>query len=111
MYMAFVYYALLHGLAIWGSTFFQKGHFIKTAFAFIVVAGVLIILNEQLMQLVWGRDINGAMPFTSISFKEGEEQASVAFPEAYSTLLSFIPLVLAALFWAASYKLLQEKQV
>ncbi|GHA79774.1 hypothetical protein [Pontibacter akesuensis] len=111
MYMSFVFYALLHGLAIFGSAFFKKGHFIKSAFAFVVIMLLIILLNEQVMQLVWSRDLKGAVPFSDITFLENQELMRIAPPEGLQSLAYGIPVVLAVLFWAAAYSLLKEKQV
>lgn len=111
LYLVYLFYAMLHGLFIWGSAFFQKGHFIKTAFTAIILLFVLVNLNTLTMELLWGRELNGAMPFTDISFQEQEGYYTIALPETLERLPYLVPAVLAALFWAAAYKLLQEKQV
>ncbi|WP_276497475.1 hypothetical protein [Pontibacter litorisediminis] len=104
-------YAMVHAVALVGSVYFEKGHFIKTAFVFFIFMVVLVTLNEQVMQLVLGHDV-AATPLGQVRFTENDRLFIVAPPEAVSKWISTISsIVLIGILWLASYARLREKQV
>jgi len=104
-------YAGIHAIAILGSVYFEKGHFIKTAFIFFLSLALLTYLNEQVMQLVLGIDISTA-PFRSITIMDGEMKYYVTAPDVFGEWIdTIIPFLVVCIFWVASYVRLKEKEV
>jgi len=56
-------YAFLHSIAFWGAIYFEKLHFIKTAFFFFVSLGILILLNKTILGVMTGRKVEAVPPF------------------------------------------------
>ena len=42
-------YAMLHAVALWGALFFEKLHFIKTAFSLFILMALLAMANKPVM--------------------------------------------------------------
>lgn len=111
IYEAFLYYAALHAGALWGAIFFEKNHFIKTAFGALVLAVVLVSANYQVVKAFADDDLQMASPFSGITLKETVGFYRVGLPEAQAQWYILLPLVLAALLWRATYLRLTEKQL
>ena len=108
VYRAFFYYAALHAGALWGAIFFQKAHFIKTAFAGLVLAVVLVAANYQVLKAFVGPGLEMASPFSGITLTGAYR---VSLPDAQAQWYILLPLALAALLWCAAYARLTEKQL
>ncbi|TPE44243.1 hypothetical protein [Pontibacter mangrovi] len=104
-------YAMVHAVALVGAVYFEKGHFIKTAFVFLLFMIVLVTLNKQVIQLVLGHDLS-AMPFGGVTLTENDRMFNVAPPKQFSEWLnSALGVVLMLILWIAAYARLREKQV
>lgn len=104
-------YAGVHAVAILGSIYFEKGHFIKTAFVFFISMLLLVFLNEQVMELVFSQEVS-AFPFKNISFMEGKNKWFITAPEIFKSWIeTWIPLLIVLILWLAAYARLREKQV
>ncbi len=108
VYEVFFYYAALHAGALWGAIFFEKNHFIKTAFGALVLAVVLVAANYQVIKAFVGDKLQMASPFSGITLTGAYH---VSLPEAQAQWYTLVPLVLAALLWRATYLRLTEKQL
>lgn len=106
-----VIYAMLHGIAIWGAVAFEKMPFIKTALGFFLLALLLIVLNNNLLEWMFDRELNNAVPFGNVSFQEQKEYFSVKLPEGQENLIGLFPAFMAALLWLAALVRLKEKQI
>lgn len=102
---------LLNGVGLWGAIYFEKAHFIKTGFAVFLLLGVLWMVNHQLLKLLISPDLRVSPPFTSVVFSQGTQFYSIGLPDAQSNWLGWVPLLLAALLWLASYFRVAEKQI
>ncbi|WP_201981374.1 hypothetical protein [Hymenobacter rubidus] len=101
---------LLNGVGLWGAIYFEKAHFIKTAFAVLLLMGVLSVLNFQVMKhLVPG--LRPMPPFTSPTLFEGQQATQLGLPDGQMNWLGWVPLLLAGLLWVASYFRVAEKQL
>jgi hypothetical protein len=98
----------LHGLALFGSIFFPRLAFVKTAFLFLGLAVLLGILNFQVLNSWLGGNLGMAIPFGAASVQGA---GPLQLPEAQERWLVGLPLALAALLWAAAYARLTEKQL
>ena len=107
IYRVVYLYLVLHGLALWGSIFFRRLQPVKIAFlgfGLIILAG---ILNYQVVARLLGGKLNQAFPFGAAVLDTGV----VNVPDHQLQWLVALPLVLAALLWAAAYARLTEKQL
>ncbi|AMJ66834.1 hypothetical protein [Hymenobacter sp. PAMC 26628] len=111
VYEVFFYYAALHAGALWGAIFFEKNHFIKTAFGALILAIVLVAANYQVVKAFAGDKLQMASPFSSITLNDATGFYRVSLPDAQAQWYILLPLALAALLWRATYLRLTEKQL
>jgi hypothetical protein len=111
MPLLFLSYAMLHGFSLWGAVFFNKLHFIKTAFIFFITIVLLSIINTSFVEALIGREIRTATPFATISFYEKHRYVWVDVVRQTDPLVIGVFIVVAIIFWAAAYYRLKEKQV
>ncbi|WP_448699083.1 hypothetical protein ACFGVR_19275 [Mucilaginibacter sp. AW1-3] len=123
-YIIFIAFAFLHSIVIYGAIYFNKLHFIKTAFSFFVVLMVIWLLNDQVLQLMIHHRINGNPPFTGLNFEyeimpktnpgtnAATSYANVDLPGngAMNWILAMFTLLSVTL-WCAAYYRLKEKKV
>ncbi len=106
-----LFFAMLHAAGLWGAIFFEKAHFVKTAFGAFALLAVLSLSNYQVLRLLLGEGVRFSPPFTDATLVEGEQYYSLALPEAQAGWLALLPLALAALLWLAAYFRVTEKQL
>ena len=102
---------ILHAVALWGAIYFEKAHFIKTAFVVFGLFGVLSVLNYQALKLLISPEVRPMPLFTKVVLTEGSKFYSLDVPEGQMVWLSAVPVALAALLWAAAYFRVTEKQL
>lgn len=110
--LAFVFFSVLHAVALFGSAFFRKLHFIKTGFIFFIVLVVTVVSNSIFLKAITGLPIvKMAIPFGFAHFFINEKDYSVGVM-GRGPLIDMGTLMLAAvLLWVAAYFKLKEKQV
>ena len=102
-------YSLVHALALYGAIYFQNLHIIKTSFAVLGGVVLMMLLNFWLWKLL-AVELRTAVPFGD-GFVSGKDNFfTVELPHQLQ-LLAILPLLLAALLWAAAYARLTEKQL
>lgn len=110
--ISLVVYAAVSAVFLWGSIFFVKQQFVRTAFAVLVATVVLVVLNIQLVEGLIGREVSGVMPFAGMSFQEGQEWHSVNLSPIQNGWFAEALLGgLMLLGWAGAYLRLTEKEV
>ena len=108
----YLVYAFLHSVAIFGAIYFEKLHFIKTAFAFFISLGILILMNKMLLGIMLGRNVAASPPFGNLRFTEkGQLYDVVLSYKQQGVNINYLVMVLAVIFWVAAYFRLKEKQV
>ncbi|MES1220993.1 MAG: hypothetical protein ABUT20_36170 [Bacteroidota bacterium] len=108
----FLLYAFLHGVAFWGAIFFKKLHFIKTAFAFFILFGLLVGFNKIIFSIMFGSNAATTPPFGSARLYEKGGYTDIGISRMTQGNIMFGLLVLLAiLFWFAAFYRLKEKQV
>ncbi|HEX8348907.1 MAG TPA: hypothetical protein VF598_03025 [Hymenobacter sp.] len=100
-------FLVVHGITLWGSIFFPKQQFIKTACGGLIVSTLLVIVNYQIVERMLGTELRLAYPFGSVGLRSG---SILSLPESQSQWL-LLPLTLAVLLWMAAYARLTEKQI
>lgn len=111
MCFSLVLYAAVNAVFLWGSIFFRKQHFVRTAFGFLIGAVVVSLVNMQVVQGLVGRELSGVLPFAGMSFREGQEWQSVNLAPTQNSWFVLVPLGLMLLAWAAAYRRMTEKQL
>ena len=103
-------YAFLHSVALYGAVFFERLHFIKTAFIFFISLSVLVIINKIMLGALLGRAVESTPPFGNVRFSGSGREVRLAenLQEPY---MIYLVAVLAVIFWIAAYWRLKEKQV
>ena len=108
----YLVYAFLHSITIWGAIYFEKLHFIKTAFGFFISLGILILMNKMLLGTMLGRNVEAAAPFGNLSFIENGHLYDIILSNKQQVINNdYLVTVLAAILWVAAYFRLKEKQV
>lgn len=111
LYMSLVVYAVVNAVFLWGSIFFGKQHFVRTAFGLLLGAVLLSLVNMQVVQALVGRSVSGVLPFAGMSFQEGNAWHSVSLDPVLNGRFLVVPLGVMLLGWAAAYMRLKEKQI
>ena len=102
---------MLHAVALWGAIYFEKAHFIKTAFVVFGLLAVLSVLNHQALKVLVSPGVRPMPVFTKVMFTEADKFYSLDLPAAQTAWLALVPVGLAALLWAAAYFRVTEKQL
>lgn len=110
VYVAFVLYAFLHAICIYGAIYFKKMHFIKTAFIFFMTVIVIWVVNKAVLTSMIHHQVSN-LPFTSVSFEINHQFYNLNPGDTgIHITIGFITLV-SLLIWAATYFRLKEKQI
>lgn len=108
----YLIYAFLHSVAIYGAIYFEKLHFIKTAFAFFISLGILILINKMLLGTMLGRNVAATPPFGNLRFTENGRLYDIVLSyKQHGDRINYLVMGLAVIFWLAAYFRLKEKQV
>ena len=108
MYLVF---AFLHAIAFFGAVYFEKLHFIKTAFTFVIIIAVLIIINKGLLSALLGRTVDASPPFGYLRFGDTGQAVDIKIDSQDSPYLLYLLIILTFILWVAAYFRLKEKQV
>lgn len=108
---ALVEYSLLSAAFLWGSIYFRKQQFIRTAFALILGLALAMAFNLQLVRSLMGHAVDSALPFSVVKVKEDTATYLLTLSPARSAWFLLVPAGLLLLGWAGAYFRLTEKQV
>ena len=104
-------YAAVNAVFLWGSIFFVKQHFVRTAFGVLLAGVVLVALNFKALEALLGHELNTAVPFSGISLHEGKAWYAVVLPDGLGAWFGLVPVGVMLLAWAAAYARVTEKQI
>jgi hypothetical protein len=110
-YQVLLLFALLHAIAFYGAILFEKLHFIKSAFAFFISGGLLILFNKMLLGVLLGIAVVPSPPFSNVRFSENGKMVNVNVTRIEESHVIIPMIVLTLIFWIAAYYRLKEKQV
>ena len=110
-YKVFLLYAFLHAIAFFGAIFFEKLHFIKTAFVFFIGIAVLIVINNLIQHAMLGAIVTINVPFGGLSFMDHNHIKEINLVNADERYILSIASTLTIILWTAAYYRLKEKQV
>ena len=108
MYMV---YAFLHAIAFFGAIYFEKLHFVKTAFTFFIILAALIIINKGLLSALLGRTVDASPPFGYLRFGDTGQAVDIKISSSDDPYLLYLIIILTLILWAGTYFRLKEKQV
>jgi len=108
-------YPLLHGFMLYGSVFFRKNQFVRTAALGLLGLLILAIVNWQVLHVLLGASISLALPFGSATVHGApaafDMMREVSVPAHQLPWLGALPVVLAVMLWVAAYFRFAETQV
>jgi hypothetical protein len=107
----YLLYAFFHSIAFFGAIFFEKLHFIKTAFIFFILIAIAIFLNKIVIGALLGRETGVPVPFGSVRFLDNGRITDININNMPDPYVAYLITVLALIFWVAAYYRLKEKQV
>jgi hypothetical protein len=107
----YLVYAFFHAIAFFGAVYFEKLHFIKTAFIFFIIMVVLIVMNKGILSALLGRTVDATPPFGNLRFANNGNMVDIQLVSPRSPYLIYLFAILTFIFWAAAYFRLKEKQV
>ena len=107
---SFAIYAFCQSIALWGSIYFLRNHFIKTASVILIGFIGISLINLKILKLLVSKDIISALPFSGAAiFKNGNSWRLELPADDSATSLILIAVVL--ILWLGSYFRLKEKEV
>lgn len=107
----FLVYAFLHSIAFVGAVYFEKLHFIKTAFTFFIIIAALIIINKGLLTALLGRTVDASPPFGYLRFGDTGQAVDIKISSQDSPYQLYLIIILTFILWVGAYFRLKEKQV
>jgi len=110
-YLAFLLFAVVHGLALWGAVFFEKLAFIKTATVFFLGLALISFLNYQLLNTWLGDSLRMSVPLMGANLLENNVYYHLELPSIQQNWVGLALFTFSVLFWLAAYARLREKQL
>jgi hypothetical protein len=109
--LIYLFYALFNGLTLWGAVFFEKMHFIKTAVLFFICLIILVLLNNQILNLFIGKDLQGNVPFGGAGIDDHIHFWRIYPDKSITQYSNYIIAFTALLLWVSAFFRLKEKEV
>jgi hypothetical protein len=111
IYIMLILFSFLQSITLFGAVFFEKLHFIKTAFCFFIGFAVVTLFNTLYLKLSVGPNIKPAIPFGTLNFLESGKDYAVGTSDQDTVWIFALLMVIAVLFWIAAYFRIKEKQI
>ena len=110
LYIAYLIYAFLNAIAIYGAVYFKKMHFIKIAFIFFVIGLIIWLGNDAVLSSMIHHSVTNP-PFTGLSFMSDHGFYNVKASDLGNKLVCVMFIVVSFIMWTATYFRLKEKQI
>jgi hypothetical protein len=107
----FLLYAFLHSIAFLGAIFFEKLHFIKTAFVFFISLAIFILINKGILSILLEKDVMPTALFGNLRLMDNGHDVDINLTRQDDPFLLCVIAVLTVIIWLAAYYRLKEKQV
>lgn len=111
IYIMLILFTFLQAISLFGAVFFEKMHFIKTGFCFFVGYAVIILFNTIYLKIAVGPNIKPAIPFGTLNFIESGKDYALGTSDTDTIWIFGLLMLLAILFWFATYFRIKEKQI
>ncbi|WP_342329101.1 hypothetical protein [Pedobacter sp. FW305-3-2-15-E-R2A2] len=109
--LVFLFYAILHSLAFLGAIFFEKIHFIKTAFVVLLLCLLAVLVNQPIADALFDVKLEKVVPFVSIGIQEGGHYYQISPLPSIEPVMFGLSLACIGLLWIGAYFKLKEKEV
>ncbi|NQX42953.1 hypothetical protein SAMN05421820_113207 [Pedobacter steynii] len=109
--LVFLFYAILHSLAFLGAIFFEKIHFIKTAFVVLLLCLLAVLINQPIADALFDAKLAKVVPFVSLGVEEGGRYYLIRPLPSIEPVMFGLSLSCIALLWIGAYFKLKEKEV
>ncbi|WP_124580560.1 hypothetical protein [Pedobacter sp. KBW06] len=107
----FLFYMLFHSLAFLGAIFFEKIHFMKTAFVVFLLSALIFLVNQPIALALFDVKLEKVVPFVGLGIIEGGRYYNVdPLPSIRPVMLS-LSFTIVVLLWIGAYFKLKEKEV
>jgi len=107
-YMAFI---ALHSVAFLGAIYFEKLHFVKTAFILFVFLALISLVNYGMIHSMFDSTVHATAPFKNLFVVEHTIYHQIHPNESADTIFIVMIYLLTILLWTTAYFKLKEKQV
>jgi hypothetical protein len=110
-WIAFPQFAVLNSICFVGALWFEKMHFIKTAFVFLLFILVVTLFNYIILGWMFDAQVAKAPPFNSVGILEGDKFWRVKGNHTSNVILLTTVCLTCTVLWVSSYFRVREKQV
>ena len=110
-YYGFVIYTFLHAITFLGAIYFEKMHFIKTAFALFIGAFLLAIINKPIMSSMINETITGGTIFSPVDITDGKKHWTIHQASLQDIIGAIVLGMVVLVLWISAYYKLKEKEV
>jgi len=107
----FIPFTFVHAFTLFGAIYFNRLNFIKTGFVFFAAMAVLVLANTLFLHGLLGEQVHPAVPFTNVSFSQGDKYFDINITQKYSAQVLWLIMAVSVFLWVAAYFRLKEKQV
>ncbi|RYE29241.1 MAG: hypothetical protein EOP42_14835 [Sphingobacteriaceae bacterium] len=110
-YYAFIIYIFLHAVIFFGAIYFERLHFIKTAFAFFISVFLLGLINRPILSAMFDQSVTGTSIFSPVDISNGNEAFQIHAPDVKTATEAIITGIVVLILWTSAYYKLKEKEV
>ena len=111
IYVAYIFFVLLHGVTLFGAIAFKKLHFIKTSFVLFAFFVVLSMINNGMIHMFFNENAHAGLPFAKVFIQENQINSQVKAGDAGNMIIKVAVISTVVLLWVSAYFKLKEKQV
>lgn len=110
--MAFMLYIFIHAITFLGAIYFERLHFIKTAFVFFIFVIALVLINQPFVKILFDNmeGVKG-IPFVGINIRTNNNAFMISPDEGVNLVSGIMAVSVTCLLWTAAFFKLKEKQV
>jgi len=110
--MAFIVFTIIHAITFLGSIYFERLHFIKTAFALFIFLIALVLINQPFTRLLFDNmDGVKGVPFVGVNIQSKTNAFMINADDGANMVTSLMVIAVTFLLWTAAFFKLKEKQV
>lgn len=110
IYSAYLFYAFLNAITIYGAIYFKKMHFVKTAFVFFIITLIAWLCNDAVLRSIVHYSVT-APPFGGLNFETDDSYYNIDVSNTSNWIAAMFVILASCLIWAATYFRLKEKQI
>lgn len=110
--MALSVYVVIHAITFLGALYFERLHFIKTAFAFFIFIIAIALINQPFTKVLFDHlDGVKGVPFIGVNIQSKTEAYMINPDDDANRITAFMAIAVTILLWTAAFFKLKEKQV